>query len=205
MGCPSWVLLLVEGPWIRASLELRHPMARWRPRFVLAAPSHARAAPGPGAESDGWGHGDEVPGRNFPESDQDAGVDREKETRANRGQCGRTSDEDLGQERDDQHDGSPYEVTASPKPTKGTGPARAAQLVGREGQGRRSLCFCHHLLEIDEGPRHPRREAVGKQADGHVALGAVPSWDERPGRVYPCVGGVALNTAPSLGMQRARR
>ena len=73
----------------------------------------------------------------------------------------------------------------------------AAQLVGRGGQTRGLLGMRHHRFEGVELARQPRGQTVGQQAEGGVALGAVPASNPCPARSLARIGAVACQrTSP---------
>ena len=78
----------------------------------------------------------------------------------------------------------------------------AAQRIGRGGQAWGLLGVGHHRFEGVELTRKPGCEAVRQQAEGGVALGAVPASDVRPARGLARVGAVACERTAPVGVIR---
>ena len=79
----------------------------------------------------------------------------------------------------------------------------AAQRIARGGQTRRLLAMRHHRFELIEGAGQARRQTIGQQAEGGVALRAVPASDLRPARGLARVGAVACQRTSPVRVVRA--
>ena len=78
-------------------------------------------------------------------------------------------------------------------------PARGADL--RLPAGVRQLLGVHDdLFKPPQRPRQPRRQAVGQQVEGGVALPAVPAGDLRASRRPALIGAVARQRASAVGV-----
>ena len=76
----------------------------------------------------------------------------------------------------------------------------AAQRIARRAAARGLLGVRHHLFDLIEGAREPCGQAIGQQAEGGVALRAVPASDSCPARGLARVGAVAgANEHPPCG------
>ena len=67
----------------------------------------------------------------------------------------------------------------------------AAQRIGRRGQARGPLGVGHHRFDLVQLARKPCGQTLRQQAEGGVALRAVPASDLRPARALARVGAVA--------------
>ena len=82
----------------------------------------------------------------------------------------------------------------------------AAQRIGRCAAARGPLGMRHHRFDVIEFARQPRGQTVRQQAEGGVALGAVPASDLRPARGLARVGAVACQPygrAATVSIRRA--
>ena len=79
----------------------------------------------------------------------------------------------------------------------------AARRIGRRAHTRSPLGMRHHRFDVIELARQPRRQTVGQQAEGGVALGAVPASDLRPARGLARVGAVACQRTSAVRVIRA--
>ena len=75
----------------------------------------------------------------------------------------------------------------------------AAQRIGRCAAARGPLGMRHHRFDVIEFARQPRSQTVRQQAEGGVALGAVPASDLRPAR------GLARDRCRGVPALRSRR
>ena len=78
----------------------------------------------------------------------------------------------------------------------------AAQHIGRCAAARGSLGMRHHRFDVIEFARQPRGQTVRQQAEGGVALGAVPASDLRPARG---LARVRCRGVPALRSRRDRQ
>ena len=79
----------------------------------------------------------------------------------------------------------------------------AAQRIGRCAAARSPLGMRHHRFDVIEFARQPRGQTVRQQAEGGVALGAVPASDLRPARGLARVGAVACQRTFAVRVIRA--
>ena len=79
----------------------------------------------------------------------------------------------------------------------------AAQRIGRCAAARSPLGMRHHRFERIEFTGQPRGQTVRQQAEGGVALGAVPASDLRPARGLARVGAVACQRTSAVRVIRA--
>ena len=79
----------------------------------------------------------------------------------------------------------------------------AAQRIGRCAAARGPLGMRHHRFERIEFTGQPRGQTVRQQAEGGVALGAVPASDLRPARGLARVGAVACQRTSAVRVIRA--
>ena len=79
----------------------------------------------------------------------------------------------------------------------------AAQRIGRRAHTRSPLGMRHHRFERIEFTGQPCSQTVRQQAEGGVALGAVPASDLRPARGLARVGAVACQRAFAVRVIRA--
>ena len=129
------------------------------------------------------------------------------EPSAHRAHLGDAPHEVLGEQPDDERqdvvDKTHPACDPAHRPRKLDG--IAAQRIGRRGPTRRPLGVRHHRLDLVELARKPCRQTVGQQAEGGVAVGAVPASDVRPARGLARVGAVACQRAAPVGVIRAAR
>ena len=78
----------------------------------------------------------------------------------------------------------------------------AAQRIARRAAARGLLGVRHHLFDLIEGAREPCGQAIGQQAEGGVALRAVPASDSCPARGLARVGAVAGERTSPVRMIR---
>ncbi len=85
------------------------------------------------------------------------------------------------QQADDESEHVLHQAHAAAHPAHGAGQLDgvAANLIGRLHHARRLLGVRNDLFKHLEGARQPRRQAVRQQAEGGVALRAVPAGDLR--------------------------
>ena len=79
----------------------------------------------------------------------------------------------------------------------------AAQRIGRRAHTRSPLGMRHHRFERIEFTGQPCSQTVRQQAEGGVALGAVPASDLRPARGLARVGAVACQRTFAVRVIRA--
>ena len=79
----------------------------------------------------------------------------------------------------------------------------AAQRIGRCAAARGPLGMRHHRFERIEFTGQPCSQTVRQQAEGGVALGAVPASDLRPARGLARVGAVACQRTSAVRVIRA--
>ena len=77
-----------------------------------------------------------------------------------------------------------------------------AQRIGRGAEARRLLGVSHHRFEGVELTGQPSRQTVRQQADGGVALGAVPASNPCPARCLARIGAVACQRTSPVGVIR---
>ena len=77
-----------------------------------------------------------------------------------------------------------------------------AQRIGRRAQARGLLGVRHHRFEGIDGTGQPSGQTVGQQAEGGVALRAVPASDACPARGLARVGAVACERTSPVRMIR---
>ena len=75
----------------------------------------------------------------------------------------------------------------------------AAQLIGRGGQARGLLGVGHHLFDLVQLARKPCGQTLRQQAEGGVALGAIPASNLRAARGLARVGAVACQRTSPCG------
>ena len=111
------------------------------------------------------------------------------------GQLGPAAGQMLRQQADHRPQRLPDQAHAAAQPAHGAGQGDvvAAHLVGGLHQTRRLLGVHDHRFQFPERPGQPRRQAVGQQAEGGVALRAVPAGDQHAGRPLAQVGAVRAN------------
>ena len=130
-----------------------------------------------------------------------------------RAHLGDAPGEVLGEQPDD----DPQDVMDQPDPA--LDPAHrsreldrvGAQRIARRAQARGLLGVRHqassrsernHLFDLIEGAREPCGQAIGQQAEGGVAFGAVPASDSCPARGLARVGAVAGERTSPVRMIR---
>ena len=98
----------------------------------------------------------------------------------------------LGEQADDEdQDGMDQPHPALDPAYRAREPDRvAAQRIGRRAHTRGPFGMRHHRFERIEFTGQPRGQTVRQQAEGGVALGAVPASDLRPARGLARVGAV---------------
>ena len=106
---------------------------------------------------------------------------------AHRAHLGDASLELLGEQADDEdQDGMDQPHPALDPAYRAREPDRvAAQRIGRRAHTRSPLGMRHHRFERIEFTGQPCSQTVRQQAEGGVALGAVPASDLRPARGNP--------------------
>ena len=121
------------------------------------------------------------------------------------GELGAAAGQLLRQQADHHSQHVLHQAHAAAHPAHGAGQLHpvAANLVGRLHQARRLLGVHDDLLKPPQRPRQPRRQAVGQQAEGRVALPAVPARDLRAGRPPALIGAVPRERASAVWVIRA--
>ena len=111
----------------------------------------------------------------------------------------------LGQQPDDEAQGVADQHHSAPDPTyRAREPDRvAAQRIGRRAVARGLLGMRHYRFDVIQGAREPGRQTIRQQAEGCVALGAVPASDLRPARGLARVGAVACQRTSAVRVIRA--
>ena len=124
---------------------------------------------------------------------------------AHRAHLGDASLELLGQQPDDEEQGVVDQQHSALDPAyRAREPDRvAAQRIGRCAAARGPLGMRHHRFDVIEFARQPRGQTVRQQAEGGVALGAVPASDLRPARGLARVGAVACQRTSAVRVIRA--
>ena len=115
---------------------------------------------------------------------------------------GAATGELLRQQPDDESQHVLHQAHPAAHPAHGAGQLDvvATDLIGRLHQARRLLGVHDDLFKPPQRPRQPRRQAVGQQAEGRVALPAVPAGDLRAGRRPALIGAVARQRASAVGV-----
>ena len=124
---------------------------------------------------------------------------------AHRAHLGDASLELLGEQADDEdQDGMDQPHPALDPAYRAREPDRvAAQRIGRRAHTRSPLGMRHHRFERIEFTGQPCSQTVRQQAEGGVALGAVPASDLRPARGLARVGAVACQRTFAVRVIRA--
>ena len=132
------------------------------------------------------------------------GVEVDETPRAHRAHLGDTPGEEIGEQPDDDAQDVMDETHPACDPAHRPRELDriAAQRIGRGGQAWGLLGVGHHRFEGVELTRKPGCEAVRQQAEGGVALGAVPASDVRPARGLARVGAVACERTAPVGVIR---
>lgn len=119
-------------------------------------------------------------------------------------QGGRTAQEVLGQQADQNDQGGVHLTHPSACPADSAGQFHriSAQGIGGLGQAGRRLGGDDDRLEPFQGTRESSRQAIRQQAKGLMSLGAVPARDQGARRVLAGVGAMTGEAAAPAGMGR---
>ena len=180
---------------------LRRCRRRVRPHLVLERAIAIRRVEAVGVEPQRCGQCAELRGgEGAQRHERGVGV----EPGAYRTHLGDAPGEALGKQADDDR----QDVMDQPDPA--LDPAHrsreldrvGAQRIARRAQARGLLGVRHHLFDLIEGARKPCGQAIGQQAEGGVAFGAVPASDSCPARGLARVGAVAGERTSPVRMIR---
>ena len=94
------------------------------------------------------------------------------------------------------------EAPADPAQRPGQLDVQPQPIDGRFTSGR-LFDLIDHRLDLGQGAREPRREAIGEKAERTMPFGAIPARNPGAGRVHPLISAMAGKGTTAVRMQRA--